>query len=274
MPLDQRLDEAYSVLYTTDPLPEPMQLLGDAEAVLFISSTADTAYFHVKLCDVAPDGASKLITDGGLLASHRHSHETPEPLVPGQIYELRFSLKHAAYALDQGHRLRVAIASADFQNAWPTGKPARNMIHCGGTHASHVLLPIASAPSPLPEPKFAESPHPLPPLAAVAKPEYSLHFDLVNDTVTSEFASPPSVPPTGVNHSRFTVSNRNPARASIESRTTYTAPHPTLDIHIAATCQTASDETSYTHISEVEITVNGNRYFQKSWTESVPRNHS
>ena len=143
MPIDQRLDEAFSLLFTTEPLREKLELLGEPVALLHASSTAEVAYFHVKLCDVAADGTSRLITDGGLLATHRNSHDAPEGLTPGQVYLLRIPLRHCAYAIETGHRLRVAIASAEFQNAWPTGEAAVNTIHRGGEHASHIVLPVA-----------------------------------------------------------------------------------------------------------------------------------
>jgi predicted acyl esterase len=270
MPIDQRLDEAYSVLFTTDALTDVTELLGEPEAVLHVSSTAEIAYFHVKLCDVAPDGASRLITDGGLLATHRNSHATPEPLVPGQIHELRFPLKHCAYAIAPGHRLRVAIASAEFQNAWPTGQAARNTIHRGGQHASCVMLPIAPpAKEPLPPPAFAGSPLAAPAADALARPEYRFHLDLVNDSVTCELRAPGGGRTS--NHSRYTVSNRDPAHTVIDASSTHVAVHPTLDIRVDATCQTASDAASYTHLSTVRISVNGEPYFHKSWSESVPR---
>ena len=273
MPIDQRLDEAYSLLFTAAPLNETMELLGEPEVVLHISSTAETAYFHVRLCDVAADGESRLITDGGLLATHRNSHETPERLVPGEVYALRFALKHCAHAIEPGHRLRLAVASAEFQNAWPTGERARNTIHYGGQRASRVMLPIApAAEDVLPPPAFAASPHPLPAATALAKPEYVFHLDLVNDSVTCELRAPEGGRTS--NHSRYTVSNRNPAHAVIDSSATHVAVHPTLDIRVEATCQTASDETSYTHLSTVRITVNGKPHFLKSWSESVPRNLS
>ena len=145
MPLDQRADDACSVVYETGPLAAPMELLGEPQAVLHVSSTAQVAYFHVRLCDVAPDGASRLISDGGLLATHRTSHERPELLIPGQIYELRIALKHCADVLAPGHRFRVAIASAEFQNAWPTGMPAHNTIFRGAAYPSRVVLPVAGA---------------------------------------------------------------------------------------------------------------------------------
>src|SRR6185437_11829305 len=111
-----------------------------------------------KLCDVAPDGTSRLICDGGLLATHRTSHEAPDPLVRGAIYELRIPLRDCAYRIDPGHRLRLAIASAEFQNAWPTGAPAINTVHRGDAHPSCIVLPLARPDQePLPPPDFAPS---------------------------------------------------------------------------------------------------------------------
>ena len=74
-----------------------------------VVSTADTAYFHVKITDVAPDGTSKWVNDGGLLATHRSSHAQPEPLEPSRVYELAIELKYMAYVFQKGHRIRVSI---------------------------------------------------------------------------------------------------------------------------------------------------------------------
>ena len=270
MPIDQRLDEAFSLLFTGETLREPMELLGEPVAVLHASSTAEVAYFHVKLCDVAPDGASRLICDGGLLATHRGSHEVPERLVPGQVYALRIPLRHCAYRIEAGHRLRVAIASAEFQNAWPTGEAAINTIYRGSELASHIVLPVAPVDlAPLPPPEFAPSPHALPAAGSLARPDYRFEFDLVDDTVSCALRAPEGGR-TG-NRSRYTVSNRDPARTVIASSATHVAVHQTLDIRVEATCQTSSDATSYMHTSQVRVTVDGAEHFRKSWAESVPR---
>jgi uncharacterized protein len=270
MPIDQRLDEAFSLLFTTEPLREKLELLGEPLAVLHASSTAAVAYFHVKLCDVAADGTSRLITDGGLLATHRSSHDTPEGLTPGEVYPLCIPLRHCAYAVEAGHRLRVAIASAEFQNAWPTGEAAVNTVHRGGEHASHVVLPVAPADlHPLPPPVFVPSPHALPAIETLARPEYRFELDLVDDTVSCSLRAPDGGRTS--NRSRYTVSNCHPARTVIASSATHVAVHPTLDIRVEATCRTSSDEVSYTHLSQVRITVDGAEHFSKSWSESVPR---
>jgi hypothetical protein len=267
---DQRPDDAYSLLYATPPLDTPLMLLGEPVALLHFSSTAETAYFHVRLCDVAPDGAAALIADGGLLASHRKSHQAPEPIVPGQVYELSIRLRHTAYRIAAGHRLRVAVSSADFQNAWPTGAPAHNTLHRGGTRPSRVILPIAATDRhAITPPSFHDSPSPIPMADTIARPGYSLSHDIVRDMVTCTLTNAD-----GSNRSAYTVSNRDPAHAVIDSSYSCMAPHPTLDIRLEATCQTASDATTYTHAAQVEITVNGRRHFQKSWIESVPRHWS
>jgi len=70
------------------------------------------------------------------------------------------------------------------------------------------------------------------------------------------------------------VSNRDPANAVISASATHVAVHPTLDIRIEATCQTSSDATSYTHLSQVRVTVDGAEHFRKSWNATVPRTPS
>ena len=272
MPLDQRLDEAYSLTYTTPPLEEDMEVTGEPAATLFVSSTADTAYFVVKLCDVAPDGTSKLVTHGGLLATHRVSHSDPEPLEPGEVYELRFELKSTAYLFEKDHRIRVDITSSDFQNAWPTGEPAVNSVYRDAKHPSQLMLPIIPKQNPvLPTPGFKPAPRPAPKLSEVPRPEHTVTYDLVNQTMSSSFTTPSGTPVRGVNRSDFTVSQKNPADAVIRSSYEFSVPLTGSDVTVRAQSVLVSDKVTYRHMIEVEITVNGMRHFNKSWSVTVPR---
>jgi putative CocE/NonD family hydrolase len=272
MPLDQRLDEAYALTYTTAPLEQAVEVTGNPAAILYVSSTADTAYFHVKLCDVAPDGTVKWVTDGGLNATHRDSHAEPEPLEPGRIYEIRVELKYVAYLFEAGHRIRVTVAGADFQNAWPTAKSAVHTVHRGGGQASHIVLPFVPDQNPvLPAPDFRQSPNPAPRLEGVPKPRHTVTHDLIEQTTTASFESAPTSPPTGINRSSFTVSQADPAQAVIRSSCEYAVSRPEGDIRVNAHCLTASDHATYRHIVDLEITVEGKRHFNKSWSVTVPR---
>src|SRR5262249_54340037 len=93
---DQRLEEGLSLVDTTDPLPAQV-LLGAPVTSLWLACTAEVAFVSVKLCDVAPDGTSVLVTKGVLNLTHRHSHTKPEPLVPGKVFEVRVPLQAMAY---------------------------------------------------------------------------------------------------------------------------------------------------------------------------------
>jgi hypothetical protein len=266
MPLDQRLDEAYSLTYTSTVLDKDVEATGDPRADLFVSSSTEVAYFHVRLCDVAPDGISKLVSDGGLNATHRASHARPELLKAGEIYELNIPMKSMAYVFPAGHRIRVDISSADFHNAWPVSKPAVNAIHRSREHASRIILPVAPAQDPkLPLPDLKPSPNPLPPTDTVHKPQYDVTYDLVNQTVTVRTSNGASGSAT------FTVSSRKPGEAVMNATQDFVVSKPDMQVKVQAQCVTASDATSFRHLVEVEVTVNGKRHFNKSWSVQVPR---
>ena len=283
MPLDQRLDEAHSLTYTTAPLTEDFEVTGAPKAVLYVSSSADTAYFHVKLTDVAPDGTSKWVTDGGLNATHRNSHSFPEAMGPGKVYELMLDLKYMAYVFEKGHCIRVDIASADFQNAWPTAKRAENTIYLGSRHPSRVVLPGAPPQEPrLPAPDLVASPRP--PLVAeeyekqYGKPEHCITQDLVNRTVTVHLAKKTEGKSAygetlnqSIARSSYTVSQDNPANAVLKATYGYVAKRPEGEITVEANEMLTSEMASFRFMSSVEVKVDGKHYFGKSWAVSRPR---
>ena len=265
MPLDQRPDETYSLTYTTPPLAAELEVTGDPAVELFVSSTADVAYFVVKLCDVAPDGTSKLITGGGLNATHRDSHSHPRALVPNQVYPLKIPLDSLAYVFPTGHRIRVDVSSADFQNAWPVSKRAVNSVHRSRPYASRIILPVVPEQSPkLPLPDLTAAPDKLPLRGEVAKAGKSVTYDLVNQTATITIG-------TGAHISTFMVSTKDPANAVAKGTNVYSVNRGGANIEVAVHCTTTSDEATFRHMVEVEITVNGMRHFNKSWTVVVPR---
>lgn len=269
-PLDQRIDEAYSLNYTTAPLTSPMEVTGDPAAVLHVSSTAEGPYFHVTLSDVAPDGTSKKVTDGGLLGSHRSSHAKPEPMKPEEVYELKVELKYVAYRFAPGHRVRVSISSADFQNAWPAAKAAMNAVHRSDRYLSRIMLPVVQEQSPnLPLPNFAASPHPLPDPNTLLKPFHAVVQDLVNQTTSYTYQE--QRPMEEGFSTSFTVSNKNPGEAVAKTVYTYTTPGPGFQVKVTAQSITTSDETTFRHLVDVEVSLDGKRHFNKSWSVQVPR---
>lgn len=263
---DQRQDEAFSLNYTTQPLQDDLEVTGNPSANLFISSTAEIAYFHVRISDVAPDGTSTLVTQGGLNATHRKSHRYPTPLKPGETYELKIALQSTSYVFPAGHSIRVSISSADFQNAWPTSMPAFNSVVRGTKFPSQIILPVVPPQSPrLAEPRLLASPNVRPGCFARQGYEYNITYDLVNQKTILSMGS-------GASRAIYTVSDLNPAEAVIQSTFEYTTLQANDEIKVHARTVTSSDAYVFHHLAEVEIDINGKRHFQNSWTMSVPRN--
>jgi Predicted acyl esterases len=96
LPLDQRIEDARSLCFDTAPLTADIEILGAPELRLRLSADRPQAHLTARLCDVAPDGTSALITYGPLNLTHRDSHEHPAALEPGRFYEITLKLNDIA----------------------------------------------------------------------------------------------------------------------------------------------------------------------------------
>jgi putative CocE/NonD family hydrolase len=130
-PLDQRPDDGCSLCYDGEPLAEPLELLGHAAAVLEISVDRPLALIAVRLCDVAPDGASALIARGVLNLTRRDGLERTDPM-PAEAMAVRVPMQSTSYAVPAGHRLRVAISPTYWPWVWPSPEPVILSVLSGG----------------------------------------------------------------------------------------------------------------------------------------------
>ena len=162
LPLDQRADEGYSLVYTSAPLPAPIEVAGQPRLRLRVASDAPVATLVAKLCDVAPDGTSALVTRSLLNLAHHRSHAEPEALAPGRPYDVELELDCTAWRFAAGHRIRLDLAAADWPTVWPAPRPAGLRL----SRPTGRLELMTLAPSTGPAPRFGEPPS-LPTLADV-----------------------------------------------------------------------------------------------------------
>ena len=130
-PLDQRVDDAFSLCFDTEPLSERFELLGAPELELRLDCDRPVALAAVRLNDVAPDGSSLRVSYGVLNLTHREGHDAPAPLVPGERFTVRMKLDHIAHAFAPGHRIRIAVSTSYWPLAWPSPEIATLGVHCG-----------------------------------------------------------------------------------------------------------------------------------------------
>jgi putative CocE/NonD family hydrolase len=136
---DQRSDDGYSLVFDTEPLAERTEILGAPAATLELTTEHPAALIAVRLNEVAPDGASTLISYGLLNLTHYKSHACPESLQPGRRYRVSVTLNDVAHAFSRGCRLRLAISTSYWPIAWPPPQRSTITIFAG---ESFIDLPV------------------------------------------------------------------------------------------------------------------------------------
>jgi uncharacterized protein len=120
LPPDQRLDDALSLVFDSDPIVQPLEVLGFPEVTMEVCVDKPLALVVVRLCDVSPTGSSALVSRGLLNLAHRESREQPSTLEPGKHYEVHLPLVSVGYRFPEGHRLRLAISPTYWPWLWPS----------------------------------------------------------------------------------------------------------------------------------------------------------
>jgi hypothetical protein len=157
IPLSHRNDV---VVFQTAPLDEDVEVTGELQVKLWISSSALDTDFTAKLVDVYPPNADfpagfdLLITDGIMRARFRDSLFEETLMVPGTVYPLTITLYPTSNVFKRGHRIRVDISSSNFPRFIPntnSGEPlsterrkviATNTIYHDRVRPSHFIVPI------------------------------------------------------------------------------------------------------------------------------------
>ncbi|MEO0679712.1 MAG: CocE/NonD family hydrolase [Pseudomonadota bacterium] len=131
LPGDQRPDDALSTCFDGPQTDGPTDIVGAPQVRLTLSSDAPRAQIAVRLCDVAPNGASALISYAVLDLRHRDGHARAEDLTPGRPFDVSLRLDQTAYRLPAGRRLRVAISPIYWPFMWPEGEAATLTLTAG-----------------------------------------------------------------------------------------------------------------------------------------------
>lgn len=124
MALDQRRDDGLGLVFDTEPLSAGFDMLGAPEVEVHGTCDVANAQFVAKICDVAPDGTSTLVTWGCLNLTHRNSHEHPESLRPGEDFSAHIALGHIGRRFPAGHRLRLVLTTQLWPILWPSPERA------------------------------------------------------------------------------------------------------------------------------------------------------
>ena len=142
LPLDQRADDALSLVFESAPLPEPLEILGSARLEVSLEAERPVATLAVRLNDVPPDGEVARATWTVRNLALDDSGRTPHHFVPGKVRAFSIVFPNVAYRFDAGHRIRLAVSCAYWPLVWPSPRPARIVLHLA---AARLVLPVRGA---------------------------------------------------------------------------------------------------------------------------------
>jgi putative CocE/NonD family hydrolase len=144
LPLDQRRDDAVSLIFDSEVLEKSIDLFGIPRVNLFCSFSSPRANVVVKLNDVSPERRrSTLISTGWMNLEHVDElHEKGRIVEPGSVYSLAIPLGASCYRIMPGHRIRLSISGTDFPRIWPSRSDFEIRLRQGEKARSSVVIPI------------------------------------------------------------------------------------------------------------------------------------
>jgi hypothetical protein len=280
-PSDQRAEDGQSLSFTSPPLEGPMEILGFPEVTLGLTADRPLALVAVRLCDVAPDGASTLVSWGLLNLTHRQSHAGPTPLEPGKRYTVVVRLNACGHALPAGHRWRVAVSPTYWPHAWPSPEAVTLTLFTGVD--CWLALPTRT-----PRPEDAELPPFAPPetapllaheLLRSGSTRRAVHHDPIEGVyrlVEHSDGGRRRLLDSGLEFeadatNTFTIVEGEPLSASVRCERSITVARGDWHTRVETTSLMSADAEQF-HVTNVLDAYKGHtRVFTKRWSHSVPR---
>jgi hypothetical protein len=281
MPPDQRAEDGLALSFTSAPLAEPVEILGFPEVTLAVAADRPNALLAVRLCDVAPDGASTLVTRGLLNLTHRDSHAEPTPLEPGREYTVTVRLNAIAHAMPAGHRWRVALSPTYWPWAWPSPEPVTLTLALGAE--SRLILPVRR---PRPEDEQLTPFGPAegaPPLRADWLRQPAHRRTLEQDQITQSLrlsdyndVGRRRLVDNGLEYEstrldRFTLSEDQPLSARVDCERSAGFRRGAWQVRIQTNSSLSADATAFHLTNVLEAYEGETRVFARTWHCRVPR---
>lgn len=150
LPTNQSVDDSHSLTFETEPLEEPLEILGSASFSVCFSADREDATIVARLNDVSPDdqvarvayGIKNLkLDENGAISATASCQETGKANI---------ELHNTAYRFEKGHRIRLSVSSSYWPVIWPSPKRTEISVSTiDSTLALPIRLPKEDAEEPL-----------------------------------------------------------------------------------------------------------------------------
>ncbi|MBK3565573.1 MULTISPECIES: CocE/NonD family hydrolase [unclassified Streptomyces] len=286
LPPDQRDEDARSACFEFE-VPAETWVLGRPRVRLRLTCGVPRGQVIARLCDVAPDGASTLVTRGVLNLSARFGRDRAVSWTPGVTEDVTFELNAIGHAFPPGHRIRLAVSSAYWPWIWP--QPESGAGFTLDPEGSAMELPVRerelgpvirfdepeeAAPIGVNYPATLDEPRPERLVVRdVAKGEWRLEVD---PRYGGTRVYPDGLEFTEDALETYTIDESDPLSARTRSDWTIRLHRPELgwDTTVRTRSEITCDETDFITSNEVICTEGGEVIFHRTWEKRIPRTAS
>ena len=278
---DPRPVDAFSLVYDSAPLREDVAILGRPRALLKASATAPLADWFARLSDVAPDGTVTQITGAGINGAQRESMTEPRALEPGKVYPLDIVMHLTSWVFPKGHRIRLAVSNALWPMILPTPYSMTTSLELGsdGSRLTLPVVPVKGAPAPaFQPPQPAEQRTDIKSIGYPWPGEWTLERDEANQKATVRWKGKAETDyPWGkeIDYENlvYDVDDAHPETSAVhgEAESIFTLKGRELRWrgHLSVT----TDQKNFYYKYTRELLKDGQMVKQKTWEETIPRDH-
>ncbi|NUK34342.1 CocE/NonD family hydrolase [Streptomyces lunaelactis] len=282
LPPDQREEDARSACFEFPVTGDPIEILGRPRVTLRLRLDVPHGQAAARVCDVAPDGSSTLVTRGVLNLSARHGRERANAWPLGATEDVSFELNGIGHTFPPGHRIRLAVSSAYWPWIWPGTDSAGFTLDPAG---SRLELPVREHTD---EKIVFEEPEQSEPLGVSVpatldeqRPERLITRDVAKGEWKLE-ADPryggTRVHPDGLEFTEdaletYTIQERDPHSAHTRSDWTIRLHRPELawDVRIETRSEITCDAADFITSDEVVCRHGEEIVFHRTWEKRIPR---
>ncbi|MFJ7490866.1 CocE/NonD family hydrolase [Streptomyces sp. NPDC097727] len=283
LPPDQRDEDAKSVCFEFPVEEAPIEILGRPRVKLRIRMDVPRGQAIARLCDIAPDGSSTLVTRGALNLSARHGRDRADDWPVGGTEDVTFDLNGIGHTFPPGHRIRLAVSSSYWPWIWPQAGSVGFTLDADG---SFVELPVRRHTED-PAIRF-EEPEQSEPLGVVhpvtldgQRPERLVVRDVAKGEWRLEVDpryGGTRVYPDGLEFTEdametYTIQENEPLSARTRSDWSIRLHRPEMawDVRIETRSEISADETDFITSDEVVCKDGGEIVFHRTWEKRIPR---
>jgi putative CocE/NonD family hydrolase len=277
MAVDQRGDDAGSLVFESAPLTEALDYLGMPVVRLTVSSEAELANLCARIVDVHPDGSALRVSFGVLNLAHRNSNERPEPLVPGKKTEVTLVLDACGYRFEPGHRIRLSLSTAYWPMILPPPVDAGVTIDLSSIDlalpklgaADRIEMKEPDNPSPLPT--YIEH-HPGATRRAVTRELSAARTDYLIHEDTGLFEHPDTGLSTRqLREEVWSISDNDPTSMTGRSVWTCDMSRPGWSVRTVSMAKLSCTKTDWLISASVLAYEDHEQVFEKTWEKVIPR---